>query len=61
MSKRRTNLLGIVIAIIAGTYFNIMLCNNCSSETVDTASIETTEAIDKYNKGDEKKHEQNPN
>ncbi len=37
MSKNPTNLLGIVIAIIAGTYFNLMLCNTCTVKTEDVA------------------------
>tara|TARA_R110000868_G_scaffold343120_3_gene604178 strand:+ start:52215 stop:52418 length:204 start_codon:yes stop_codon:yes gene_type:complete len=55
MSKRTTNLLGIAIAIIAGTYFNIMLCNSCSSESNDTSSIETSEVVVKNSKVIEKK------
>tara|TARA_R110002094_G_scaffold33152_6_gene45740 strand:+ start:825 stop:995 length:171 start_codon:yes stop_codon:yes gene_type:complete len=35
MSKKTTNLLGIVIAIVAGTYFNLMLCNTCITKTED--------------------------
>lgn len=33
MSGKTTNLLGIVITIVAGTYFNIMLCNTGSAKT----------------------------
>ncbi|MEG3656375.1 hypothetical protein V5097_03120 [Arenibacter palladensis] len=45
MSKKTTNLLGIVIAIVAGTYFNLMLCNTCVTETVDNPSVENTEDV----------------
>jgi len=45
MSKKTTNLLGIVIAIVAGTYFNIMLCNTCITKTDDTPSVENTEDV----------------
>ena len=61
MSKRTTNILGIVIAIIAGTYFNIMMCNNCSSEIDDISSLENSEVIDNSNSDVEKKHKKNPN
>jgi len=42
MSKRTTNILGIVIAIVAGTYFNLMLCNTCSNKTDVVSSVENT-------------------
>lgn len=45
MSKKTTNLLGIVIAIVAGTYFNLMLCNTCITEAEDTPSVENTEEV----------------
>ena len=45
MSKKTTNLLGIVIAIVAGTYFNLMLCNTCITEAEDTPSFEKTEEV----------------
>ncbi len=61
MSKRTTNILGIVIAVIAGTYFNIMMCNNCSSEIDDISSVENSEVIDNSNTVVEKKHKKNPN
>lgn len=41
MSKKTTNLLGIIIAIIAGTYFYITLCSECSSNQENT-SADTT-------------------
>lgn len=47
MSKKTTNLLGIVIAIVAGTYFYLMLCNTCITKTEDTPSVENTEDITK--------------
>lgn len=41
MSKKTTNLLGILIAIIAGTYFYIALCSECSSKQANN-STDTT-------------------
>lgn len=32
MNKTATNILGIIIVILAGTYFFIMYCNQCSTE-----------------------------
>ncbi|MCM4171176.1 hypothetical protein DHD32_06775 [Arenibacter sp. TNZ] len=45
MSKRTTNLLGIVITIIAGTFFNIMMCNSCTTELDHTSTVEASEII----------------
>ena len=47
MSKRTTNILGIVIAIVAGTYFNLMLCNTCTNNTDNVSSIENTGEVAK--------------
>lgn len=41
MSKKTTNLLGIIIAIIAGTYFYIALCSECSSKQANTSTATT--------------------
>ena len=32
MNKNTTNIMGIIIVILAGTYFFIMYCNLCNSE-----------------------------
>lgn len=32
MTKTTTNLLGILITILAGTFFNLMLCNSCNAD-----------------------------
>ena len=42
MSKKTTNLLGIIIAIIAGTYFYIALCSECSSKQEETSTNTTS-------------------
>ncbi|MCK0188648.1 hypothetical protein [Arenibacter sp. F20364] len=47
MSKRTTNILGIVIAIVAGTYFNLMLCNTCTTKTDVVSSVENIEDVAK--------------
>jgi hypothetical protein len=47
MSKRTTNILGIVIAIVAGTYFNLMLCTTCTTKTDDASSVENTQVVTK--------------
>jgi len=39
MTKTTTNLLGLLITILAGTYFFVSYCNNCDVE-VDTALSE---------------------
>jgi|TARA_R110000744_G_scaffold52614_2_gene112652 hypothetical protein len=57
MSKKTTNLLGIVIAILAGTYFNLMLCNTCITKTDDTPSVENTADVTKNSMLAEKKNE----
>jgi hypothetical protein len=57
MSKRTTNILGIVIAIVAGTYFNLMLCTTCTSETDRVSSIENTEIVTKNSMLAEEKNE----
>ncbi|MBU2907164.1 MULTISPECIES: hypothetical protein [Arenibacter] len=57
MSKKTTNLLGIVIAIVAGTYFNLMLCNTCITETEDTPTVENTVDVAKNKMLAEKKNE----
>lgn len=57
MSKKTTNLLGIVIAIVAGTYFNIMLCNTCNTKAEDTPSAESTEEVANIGLLAEKKNE----
>tara|TARA_R100001369_G_scaffold30236_2_gene53903 strand:+ start:25981 stop:26178 length:198 start_codon:yes stop_codon:yes gene_type:complete len=57
MSKKATNLLGIVIAIVAGTYFNLMLCNTCITEAADTPSVENTEEVANNSLLAEKKNE----
>lgn len=35
MTKTTTNLLGILITILAGTYFYVTYCSECSSESVE--------------------------
>ncbi|MDL5513024.1 hypothetical protein QSE00_14450 [Arenibacter sp. M-2] len=61
MTKRTTNILGIVIAILAGTYFNIMLCNNCSRSEGDPSAVENSEVIVKNSPVIKKNHINNPN
>ena len=42
MNARTTNIIGIVIAILAGMYFMIMYCDACGSgdDTADTSQKE---------------------
>lgn len=35
MTKTTTNLLGILITILAGTYFYVTYCSECGSENVE--------------------------
>lgn len=42
MTKRTTNLLGIIITILAGIYFFIMYCSECGLDD-DLATIESTD------------------
>ncbi|NND15038.1 MAG: hypothetical protein HKN89_01790 [Eudoraea sp.] len=46
MNAKTTNLIGIVIAILAGTYFFIMYCDACHSSD---SSQETTEKVASQN------------
>lgn len=57
MSKKTTNLLGIVIAIVAGTYFNFMLCNTCITYAEDTPSVDKTEEVANHRLLEENKNE----
>jgi hypothetical protein len=42
MTKRTTNLLGIIITILAGIYFFVMYCSECGLDD-DLATIESTD------------------
>ena len=43
MNAKTTNLIGIVIAILAGTYFFVMYCDACQSG--DTSQANTEEVV----------------
>lgn len=61
MTKRTTNILGIVIALLAGTYFNIMLCNKCPDTEGGPSSVESSEVIDKNSPVTKNNDLNNPN
>ncbi|WP_411029156.1 hypothetical protein [Spongiimicrobium sp. 3-5] len=42
MTKKTTNLLGLIITILAGTYFYVMYCSECGSTSNETSSSQTT-------------------
>ena len=46
MSKKTTNILGIVITILAGIYFYAMCCNQCDSMEQDKTLLETSEGME---------------
>lgn len=39
MNKNTTNILGIIIVILAGTYFFVMYCNLCGNDRDDYTSL----------------------
>lgn len=41
MTKTTTNLLGIAIAILAGTYFFVMYCSECGASSKEVVATET--------------------
>jgi len=45
MNAKTTNLIGIVIAILAGTYFFIMYCDACHSDDISENSIEEVSSL----------------
>ena len=49
MTKKTTNLLGILITILAGTYFSLIYCAPCNSDSgdglVSTTVSETTHIL----------------
>jgi hypothetical protein len=45
MNAKRTNIIGIVIAILAGTYFFIMYCDACQSGNTSENSIEEVSSL----------------
>lgn len=45
MNKNTTNILGIIIAILAGTYFFVMYCNLCSSDDGEVAQLRATAEV----------------
>ena len=42
MTKKTTNLLGLIITILAGTYFYVMYCGECGNTSNETSSSQTT-------------------
>lgn len=42
MTKMTTNLLGILITILAGTYFDLMYCASCNTDAITVAVSEST-------------------
>ncbi|MEK6153031.1 hypothetical protein WIW50_07220 [Flavobacteriaceae bacterium 3-367] len=41
MTKTTTNLIGIAIAILAGTYFFVMYCSECGATSAEVSVSET--------------------
>ncbi|WP_430968206.1 hypothetical protein [Spongiimicrobium sp. 2-473A-2-J] len=42
MTKTTTNLIGIAIAILAGTYFFVMYCSECGANPKEVSASEAT-------------------
>ncbi|MDH3697807.1 MAG: hypothetical protein OEQ81_04025 [Flavobacteriaceae bacterium] len=46
MNAKTTNLIGIVIAILAGTYFFLMYCDACQSCDTSDDTVEAVSSLD---------------
>lgn len=52
MTKTTTNLLGIIITILAGTYFFVMYCSECNGMAEEASTNEIVESKNNTRSGD---------